>query len=203
MGKMNLLKAGYTGKVGQIYGTKGNNKIIAKAVPFSHAPHNETQKECFSAFGALQRTCSAIYKSFWSYLGLSDKKMNKLNATAHLFKPIIKNHTYQPANVADFINSTNKISFLNATYEEEENAFKVTINIDANTPRGTLQKVFIGVFDDVGACYSSKVIEPQTQDVLLPTNKIVNGNAIFLSFGGITKESKSFLQEYCVETITI
>lgn len=44
MGKMNFLQGGYTGTLGETYGVKQRRTVFAKAKPFSHTPHNQTQK---------------------------------------------------------------------------------------------------------------------------------------------------------------
>lgn len=101
MGTINILKSAFNGKVGQIYGTKQNGKYYAKAVPFSHAPHNNSQKSAFSAFVCLNRFAQGIGKELFKYLYLSDKKMTKANAVAKFFKPAIKDKTFTPLSIAE------------------------------------------------------------------------------------------------------
>ena len=75
MGKINLLKADYIGKVGQTYGVRQYRQSIVKATPFSHSPHNTAQTKAVRAFEKLNRFSSYVAKTFWRYLNLSDKKM--------------------------------------------------------------------------------------------------------------------------------
>ena len=80
MGKINILKAGYEGKLGTTYGVAKKGLYDIKATPFSHTPHNNRQSKAKDRFTRLNRICSRIVKKCWSYLGLSDKAMYRNNA---------------------------------------------------------------------------------------------------------------------------
>lgn len=62
MGNLNLLKAGYNGKVGQTYGVETKGSFYIKAVPFSHTPHNNSQNQAKNRFIGLNRIASAVVK---------------------------------------------------------------------------------------------------------------------------------------------
>lgn len=96
MGNLNLLQSGYTKRVGEVYGVKQYGKYIMKAIPFSHAPHNQTQKDSLTAFTKLNRMSSVLAKNFFNYLPISDKKMYKNNAVAQYFKSMIQGHAFNP-----------------------------------------------------------------------------------------------------------
>lgn len=89
MGTMNLLTASFVGKVGEVYGEKQHGKYFAKAVPFSHAPHNSAQKNAYSAFTRMNRFAAGVTKYFFPFLGVSARNMLKHNAVASAFKKSI------------------------------------------------------------------------------------------------------------------
>lgn len=62
MGKLNLLKAGYEGKVGQTYGVAKKGLYDIKATPFSHTPHNTRQATAKDEFTGLNRIASQVVK---------------------------------------------------------------------------------------------------------------------------------------------
>ena len=90
MGKLNLLKAGYHGKVGKTYGVAKKNMYDIKAVPFSHTPHNNMQVTAKNEFVGLNRIASQVVKKMWQYLSLSDKNMYRNNALCKEWKNALK-----------------------------------------------------------------------------------------------------------------
>lgn len=121
---MNLLTSSFDGKVGELYGTKQYGNHYLKAIPFSHAPHSEKQKNSFSAFGCLNRFSSGIAKAFFSYLGLSNKTMLKHNAVAQLFKPCVENHVFNISNLSQVIKSDSSVSLESFTTDYENNVIR-------------------------------------------------------------------------------
>lgn len=91
---MNLLKASVNGKLGEMYGAKWKGQAVMKAIPFSHAPHNEKQTNAVRAFECVNRVAGGLAKYFWYYLNLSDKKMLKHNAVAQWLKPALKDGVF-------------------------------------------------------------------------------------------------------------
>lgn len=89
MGNMNLLKGGFTGKVGEIYGERQHGKIFAKAVPFSHAPFNQAQLTQQMLFASLVRVAGGAARNFWAELGLSNRKMTRTNAITKRWKDML------------------------------------------------------------------------------------------------------------------
>lgn len=129
MGEINILTASFNGKLGELYGTKQFGEKLVKAIPFSHAPHSKTQKNSFTAFACLNRFSSGIAKQFFSYMGLSNKKMLKHNAVANLFKPCVQNHVFNISNLADVIkiDGSTAIDMFNIDYGNN------TIRVDFST----------------------------------------------------------------------
>lgn len=98
MGKVNLLTGSYVGKVGEQYGSDWKGIHCIKAVPFSHAPHSETQTKSVRAFECVNRIAGSLAKKFWKNLNLSDRKMLKHNAVAQFLKPLIFDHAFVISN---------------------------------------------------------------------------------------------------------
>lgn len=157
MGRINLLKSSFEGKVGQIYGSRQFGNVYAKAVPFSHTPHNEKQTQSFSAFQKLVRFSSGIVKDFSEYLPLETKTMTKTNATTKLLKPIIKNKSFNPTYLKDVIvvDDTTKIVSFNADKENNQ----ITINATTKQIVDKIHKSawYVGIFDNSGKIIKSFV----------------------------------------------
>lgn len=94
MGQMNLLKASVRGKLGELYGVEQKGQAIIKAIPFSHAPHNQKQTNAVRAFECVNRIAGGLARHFWWYLDLSDRKMLKHNAVAQWLKPLLKDGVF-------------------------------------------------------------------------------------------------------------
>lgn len=153
MGKMELLKAGYTGKVGTIYGSKGHGKINAKVVPFSHTPHNENQKQAFSAFACLLRLSVFISKKLWEFLGLSNRKMLKQNAVAQWLKPLISAKTFDMSKFTDLIKDDHSQVISMARYVKSTQEIRIDFERTVERPQGVKSKTLIIVADNVGRGY--------------------------------------------------
>lgn len=150
MSTINLLKGSINGKLGEVYGTRQYRNCYLKAVPFSHTPHNTKQKQSFSAFQKLVRFSAGIAKDFKTYLPIETKKQTATNATTQLFKPIIKNKSFNVNYLEDVIiaDGTTTIKTFGTNYETNQ------IFIDASTSdpiNQTLKSAwFIGIFDETG-----------------------------------------------------
>ena len=135
MGKMELLKSGFTGKVGTIYGSKGNGKINAKAVPFSHTPHNQKQKNAFTAFGCLQRLSAFISKSnFFELLNIKQKNMLNINSVAKWLKPMVSDGIFSIEKIENVIERSNLYSITQANFEKEKQVFKIAFTRNEQIP---------------------------------------------------------------------
>ena len=146
MGKMNFLQGGYTGTLGETYGVKQRRTVFAKAKPFSHTPHNQTQKDSFTAFGCLQRFSALLNKTFWQYTGLSDKGRNRLNVTAQFFKPMVSDHAFNFNKVFDVVQQKESFEVQSFAFIEETQIFSIGIRIDAETQENPEARLFIGVY---------------------------------------------------------
>lgn len=185
MGELKLIKGAFNGKVGQVYGVKQHRKYYAKAVPFSHAPHNAEQNKAFSAFGCLQRMSSQFVKGFWQYLGLSDKKMNKINAVAKFLKPVISNKVFSVSKIIDVIGSGNELVINDFSFSAENQCFVIdyTNNLDPNG-KGDIKICYAFIADD-GTGFGAGTFYGQSGKILLPTTWQNDENlslVFFLSF---------------------
>ena len=106
MGKINILKAGYSGKTGQTYGVEKKDRFIVKAIPFSHTPHNDSQNQAKNKFIGLNRIAAAIVKKFWPYLELSDKNMYRNNALTKAWKIALEGNEFLLENLKRVILDT-------------------------------------------------------------------------------------------------
>lgn len=153
MGKMKLLKAGYTGKVGTIYGSQGHGKINAKVVPFSHTPHNTNQKKAFTAFTCMQRLAVFISKKLWEYLGLSARTMLKQNAVAKWLTPLISEKTFDLSKFTDLIKDDNSQIISVAKYVKSTQEIRIDFERTVERLQGVGSKTLIIVADNIGRGY--------------------------------------------------
>lgn len=105
---MNLLNSSINGKLGTIYGVKQRRKHYAKAIPFSHTPHNQRQQDNVRAFEKLNRFSSGVAKVFFPFMGLSDKTLLHHNQVARFFKPCIKNKVFNLQGLKEVITESNE-----------------------------------------------------------------------------------------------
>ncbi len=109
MGKLNLLRAGYEGKVGQTYGVAKKGLYAIKATPFSHTPHNTRQNTAKDEFTGLNRIASRVVKKMWKYLSLSDKDMYRNNALCKAWKGALKGGVFSIENFKEVISEEGKL----------------------------------------------------------------------------------------------
>lgn len=131
MGKINLLKAGYNGKVGETYGIEKSGLYDIKAIPFSHTPHNQKQIASNVAFSRLNRIASAVAKEIWTSLKLSDKSCYKNNAVAQLFKAALVNHEFYLENMGNVIENDNSLVLSEKIFYPDNFFFSYVVQ---NTP---------------------------------------------------------------------
>lgn len=117
MGKLNLLKAGYHGKVGQTYGIAKKNLYDIKAIPFSHTPHNNMQITAKNEFIGLNRIASQVVKKMWQYLSLSDKNMYRNNALCKEWKNALKGGKFSLENLKEVISEEGKLRIDSVKYD--------------------------------------------------------------------------------------
>lgn len=127
---MNLLKANFIGKVGEVYGAKWKSQNVVKAIPFSHAPHNEKQTNAVRAFECVNRVAGGMAKYFWQYLNLSDKKMLKHNAVAQMLKPLLTGGVFNLSAITSIVGDygTSTIVAVSVNFSTGNYALEVSIS---------------------------------------------------------------------------
>lgn len=166
---MNFLQGGYTGTLGETYGVKQRRTVFAKAKPFSHTPHNQTQKDSFTAFGCLQRFSALLNKTFWQYTGLSDKGRNRLNVTTQFFKQMVSDHAFNFNKVFDVVPQKEELEIQGFEFNEEMQAFGVTINVYSIIEENPEARLFIGVYAPDGKPLAALNIHADGATYHLPT----------------------------------
>lgn len=169
MARMNLLKSGFTKKLGTIYGTKQNGKFIAKAVPFSHAPHSQKQGRALNAFIALNRVSAYIARTFFQYLPLSDREMYKSNAVSKWLTPCLNNNVFDPFGFLNVLQKTSKLVINEVTFLDDSSQFRISItNINESTSQNE-EYLLLFIFTKGGNVLCGKVIQGQNiQQLLVP-----------------------------------
>lgn len=128
MGKLNILKSGYEGKVGQTYGVAKKGRYIAKAIPFSHTPHNYSQTTAKDEFIGLNRVASRVVKKMWSYLGLSDKTMYRNNALCQEWKNALKGDRFTIENLKEVLSQEGALRIDTIKYDPQLFTFAYSAN---------------------------------------------------------------------------
>lgn len=161
MAQINILTSSYNGKLGTTYGIKQYNKHFVKAIPFSHAPRTEIQKESLSAFTKLNKVCSQIVKKYWQFLGLSDKKMYKNNALTQKLKTLINNKVFGPLNIYSVYQQSSTIQINQTDIDNDKNV--ITVNfIDNEIIKNNFKKQFLMiVFSENAITYINEVTDKQ------------------------------------------
>ena len=145
MGKMNILKAGYSGKTGQTYGVEKKDRFIVKAIPFSHAPHNNSQNQAKNKFTGLNRIASTIVKKFWNYLGLSDRNMYRNNALTKAWKIALDGNEFLLENLKRVIPDKGTLEIIENNFNYETFDYSYTIKDNEALPAGREQYIYASV----------------------------------------------------------
>lgn len=161
---MNLLRADITGSVGEVTGARYKGKSVIKGKIWSKAPANQTQTDSVRAFESLNRLSSAIARQYWQWLGLSANKMLKHNAVAKWLKPCVKNHIFDPENIADVIPSGDHLILSGFDVNTETGEIKAKIESTLDDMDTGKQSYWFAICDSKGTVYySASSILPQQQ----------------------------------------
>lgn len=159
---MNLLNSSINGKLGTIYGVKQRRKHYAKAIPFSHTPHNQRQQDNVRAFEKLNRFSSGVAKVFFPFMGLSDKTLLHHNQVARLFKPCIKNKVFNLQGLKEVITESNETVIKTFEINLEKNEIHLIAQCYNVINKETKSAWFVGVVSSSG-----KVLFATTPDTNL------------------------------------
>lgn len=161
---MNLLRADIQGSVGELTGARYKGKSVIKGKIWSKAPANETQTKSVRAFEALNRISSAIARQYWQWLGLSAGKMLKHNAVAQWLKPVVKEHDFELANIADVIPNGDRLELENFKIDAQTGEVTAKIVSTLDEMDTGKQSYWFCICDGKGTVlYSASSILPQQE----------------------------------------
>lgn len=148
---VNLLKASFNGRVGQVYGDDSKGIAKVKAMPFSHAPTRDSIKQQCRAFECLNRLASGIAKYGWKYLSLSDRKMLRHNAVASWLKAGVGDAEFDFSKLADTIHTDGTTEIENCTVNRVSGNFAINFSLTGvETPDNENNAVVVMLCDDSG-----------------------------------------------------
>lgn len=145
MGKINILKAGYEGKLGQTYGVAKKGLYDIKAIPFSHTPHNNKQSKAKNQFTGLNRIASRVVKKMWNYLNLSDKNMYRNNALCQAWKGALKGEEFKLENLKEVISQEGALRIDEVLYDPQSFIFTYSANETNKSEETESQIIYIAV----------------------------------------------------------
>lgn len=157
MGKMNLLKAVFEGKVGENYGARQRKNTYLKAIPFSHAPSSPTQTACVRAFERLNRFSAKSVNVFYPFINNPKKILLKHNAVASFLKPLISGKVFEPSNFSQVIGNGDGASIIQFDVNTETGIITFSANETAFPAITATQKWGVVVFDSLGTVYLARV----------------------------------------------
>lgn len=145
MGKINILKAGYEGKLGKTYGVAKKGLYDIKATPFSHTPHNSKQSQAKNEFTGLNRIASKVVKKMWNYLNLSDKNMYRNNALCKAWKGALKGEVFKLENLKEVISQEGALRIDEVLYDPQSFIFTYSANEVNQSEETENQIIYIAV----------------------------------------------------------
>lgn len=126
MGKLNLLKGAYEGKVGQTVGAKWKNKSTVRTFTKPSDPKTQAQMDVRNAFAAMT-SFVALFADQIKYISpLSTAGMSVRNAIIKQNKAQIQGNAFDPANLVIAKGGLQKPSTVTAAKEETSNVIKAT-----------------------------------------------------------------------------
>lgn len=180
MAQINILTSSYNGKLGTTYGTKQYKKHFVKAIPFSHAPRTEMQKESLSAFTKLNKVCSQIVKKYWQYLGLSDKKMYKNNALTQKLKNLIINKVFEPLNIYLVYPESTTIQINQADIDNDKNIISVSFTDNEIIKNDFKKQFLVIIFSENAITYINEITDKQNCSFTKSVSNTENAYYYFL-----------------------
>lgn len=198
MGKINLLKADYIGKVGQTYGVRQYGQGIVKATPFSHSPHNTAQTKAVRAFEKLNRFSSYVAKTFWRYLNLSDKKMYKHNAVAKWLGVAVESGTFKLENLVKVIPSNPSLRFESVNIDFTSKKATVAIENSPLSPITTREDIFIALVTDNGTVKSGGAFSSISQTLELSWDYTDFVTISVVMFKSSVQQGKKIINGFCL-----
>lgn len=133
MGKMNLLKGKWDGKVGQTVGAKWKNKATIRTYSVPSNPNTQAQQDVRGAFKAMSQYVALFadgikYKSALNVAGMSVR-----NAIIKLNKDMIAMNNFEKASLLVSKGGLQKPTNVVASLDDSTNVAKVTFNAPTAT----------------------------------------------------------------------
>ena len=148
MGKMNLLKGKWDGKVGQTVGAKWKNKATIRTYSVPSNPNTQAQQDVRGAFKAMSQYVALFadgikYKSALNVAGMSVR-----NAIIKLNKDMIAMNNFEKASLLVSKGGLQKPTSVVASLEESTNVAKVTFNAPTATNFTAKAEVVVIAIDE-------------------------------------------------------
>lgn len=198
MGKINLLKADYIGKVGQTYGVRQYRQSLVKATPFSHTPHNTAQTKAVRAFEKLNRFSSYVAKTFWRNLNLSDKKMYKHNAVAKWLGVAIESGTFKLENLISVIPGNSSLRFGNIEIDFDSKTATVAVENSPLSPVTTKEDIFIALVADNGTVKAGGAFSSISQTLQFSWDYTDFLTLSIVMFKSSVQQGKKIINGFCL-----
>lgn len=133
MGKMNLLKGKWDGKVGQTVGAKWKNKATIRTYSIPSNPNTQAQQDVRGAFKAMSQYVALFADSIKYKSALNVAGMSVRNAIIKLNKEMIATNTFEKANLLVSKGGLQKPTNVAGVLEESTNVAKVTFDAPTAT----------------------------------------------------------------------
>lgn len=198
MGKINLLKADYIGKVGQTYGVRQYRQSLVKATPFSHTPHNTAQTKAVRAFEKLNRFSSYVAKTFWRNLNLSDKKMYKHNAVAKWLGIAVESGTFKLENLISVIPSNSSLRFGDIEIDFNSKTATVAVENSPLSPITTKEDIFIALVADNGTVKAGGAFSSISQTLQFSWDYTDFLTLSIVMFKSSVQQGKKIINGFCL-----
>lgn len=198
MAKVNLVNASYTGKLAETYGTKWKNKTVVKSVPFSHTPHNQAQRNSWSAFQILNRFSGFFAKQFYQCSPLNFKNKNKINVFSSYFKALIKNHEFDITRLPEIIESYNPLLFQSVVFYESLSVVKVILDNVVQDKNASAQEILACVINKTGKIIGACVVDITQKQITIPYDATLFDSGAVFAFEAVLICKKWRWRNACV-----
>lgn len=127
MAVVNILKANYTGSIGNTTGVELHGENVVKAKIWSKAPANPTQKNSVRSFESLNRICGIMARKWGAWLPVKKGNMLLHNALAKYFKDVVKDHTFDVPAFQEYADGTSSIDVQLRQYSKTTGKLKIRV----------------------------------------------------------------------------
>ena len=168
MAHLNLLKAGYSGKLGQTNGIISRQTAIIRSSPFGKKKPNDNQKNAFRAFNALNRICCHLSKEYKEYVHLNTSSMYLHNALVKHLKKSIEGGTFNPAEIPLAFPYPDSLEISNIEYMPDSRALFLSVTPLGSAPEvagATINAILSG---EGGYIFGTGKSLPSSPEIVMP-----------------------------------